>query len=87
MDITNLKESASKLKDDLSKNIINVNDINVFLDSILNDENAKTSPDILPSTDRPLTENDIIALFKSFLLKRKLDQNMVCIRKTIIIRT
>lgn len=72
MDITNLKESASKLKDDLSKNIINVNDINVFLDSILNDENAKTSPDILPSTDRPLTENDIIALFKSFL-KTKCD--------------
>lgn len=72
MDSTNLKENASKLKDDLSKNIINVNDINVFLDSILNDENAKTSPDILPSTDRPLTENDIIALFKSFL-KTKCD--------------
>lgn len=72
MDSTNLKENASKLKDDLSKNIININDINVFLDSILNDENAKTSPDILPSTDRPLTENDIITLFKSFL-KTKCD--------------
>ena len=42
MNITNLKESASKLKDDLSKNIINVNDINMFLDSILNDEHTKT---------------------------------------------
>lgn len=72
MNITNLKESASKLKDDLSKNIINVNDINVFLDSILNDENVKTSSEIQPSTDRPLTENDIITLFKSFL-KTKCD--------------
>ena len=72
MNITNLKENASKLKDDLSKNIININDINIFLDSILNDENAKASPDILPSTDRPLTKNDIIALFKSFL-KTKCD--------------
>lgn len=72
MNITNLKENASKLKDDLSKNIINVNDINVFLDSILNDENAKTSSEIQPSNDKPLTENDIIALFKSFL-KTKCD--------------
>lgn len=72
MNITNLKENASKLKDDLSKNIINVNDINIFLDSILNDEHTKTSSDILPSTDRPLTENDIITLFKSFL-KMKCD--------------
>ena len=72
MDITNLKENASKLKDDLSKNIINVNDINVFLDSILNDEHTKTSSEIQPSNDKPLTENDIITLFKSFL-KTKCD--------------
>lgn len=61
MDITNLKESASKLKDDLSKNIINVNDINIFLDSILNDEHTKTSPDILPSTD--FKNYDIICIY------------------------
>lgn len=72
MNITNLKENASKLKDDLSKNIINVNDINVFLDSILNDEHTKTSSEIQPSNDKPLTENDIITLFKSFL-KTKCD--------------
>lgn len=72
MDITNLKENASKLKDDLSKNIINVNDINIFLDSILNDEHTKTSSEIQPSNDKPLTENDIITLFKSFL-KTKCD--------------
>lgn len=72
MDITNLKESASKLKDDLSKNIINVNDINIFLDNILNDEHTKTSSEIQPSNDKVLTENDIITLFKSFL-KTKCD--------------
>ena len=72
MNITTLKENASKLKDDLSKNIINVNDINMFLDSILNDEHTKTSSEIQPSNDKPLTENDIIALFKSFL-KTKCD--------------
>lgn len=67
MDITNLKENASKLKGDLSKNIINVNDINAFLDNILNDENIKTPSEIPPSNDNVLTENDIITLFKSFL--------------------
>ena len=72
MDSTNLKENASKLKDNLSKNIINVNDINIFLDSILNDEHTKTSSEIQPSNDKPLTKNDIIALFKSFL-KTKCD--------------
>lgn len=43
MNIENLKENASKLKDDLSKNIININDINIFLDNILNDEDVKTA--------------------------------------------
>lgn len=67
MNIENIKENASKLKDDLSKNIIDINDINTFLDSILNDENIKTSSEILPSNNNVLTENDIITLFKSFL--------------------
>lgn len=86
MDITNLKENASKLKDDLSKNIININDINVFLDSILNDENTKTSSEIPPSTDGPLTESDIITLFKSFL-KTKYDSNGYLIKTWSISET
>lgn len=78
MDITNLKENAGKLKDDLSKNIINVNDINAFLDNILNDENNKTSSEIaseskvMSTNNKSLTQNDIITLFKSFL-KTKCD--------------
>ena len=67
MNIENLKENASKLKDNLSKNIININDINIFLDNILNDEDVKTSSETLPSNNKTLTENDIITLFKSFL--------------------
>ena len=78
MDITNLKENAGKLKDDLSKNIINVNDINAFLDNILNDENNKTLSEIaseskiMSTNNKSLTQNDIITLFKSFL-KTKCD--------------
>ena len=73
MDITNLKENAGKLKEDLLKNIINVNDINAFLDNILDDENIKTPSEIqsepkAPSTNnRSLTPTDIVTLFKSFL--------------------
>lgn len=67
MNIENLKENASKLKDDLSKNVININDINAFLDNILNDEDVKTASETPPSNNKTLTENDIITLFKSFL--------------------
>lgn len=78
MNIENIKENASKLKGDLSKNIINVNDINAFLDNILNDENIKTPSEITSESEVPsaneksLTPNDIITLFKSFL-KTKCD--------------
>lgn len=78
MNIENIKENASKLKDDLSKNIIDINDINAFLDNILNDENNKTSseiasePKVPPTNNRSLTPTDIVTLFKSFL-KTKCD--------------
>lgn len=67
MNIETLKENASKLKDDLSKNVININNINIFLDNILNNENVETPSETLPSNNKTLTENDIITLFKSFL--------------------
>lgn len=85
MNIENIKENASKLKGDLSKNIINVNDINTFLDSILNDENIKTpsaipsEPEALSTNNRSLTPTDIVTLFKSFL-KTKCDNKGKLIR-------
>lgn len=78
MNIENLKENAGKLKDDLSKNIININDINMILDTILNDENNKASSEmvseskVMSTNNKSLTPNDIITLFKSFL-KTKCD--------------
>lgn len=85
MNIENIKENASKLKGDLSKNIINVNDINTFLDSILKDENIKTpsaipsEPEALSTNNRSLTPTDIVTLFKSFL-KTKCDNKGKLIR-------
>lgn len=79
MNIENLKDKASKLKDDLSKNVININDINAFLDNILNDEDVKTSSETSPSNNKTLTENDIITLFKSFL-KTKCNENGQLVR-------
>lgn len=85
MDITNLKENASKLKDDLSKNIIDINDINAFLDNILNDEDSKvpseipSEPKVPPTNNRSLTPTDIVTLFKSFL-KTKCDSKGKLIR-------
>lgn len=75
MNIETIKENASRLKGDLSKNIININDINAFLNNILNDENIKTPSETLSETssetpasvNTPLTSNDIVTLFKSFL--------------------
>lgn len=78
MNIENIKENASKLKDDLSKNIIDINNINTFLDSILNDEDNKvpsetpSEPKAPPTNNRSLTPTDIVTLFKSFL-KTKCD--------------
>lgn len=78
MNTANLKENAGKLKNDLSKNIVNINDINAFLDTILNNEDNKTpsetssESEVLPTNDKSLTPNDIITLFKSFL-KTKCD--------------
>ena len=69
MNIENIKENASKLKGDLSKNIINVNDINTFLDSILNDEDSKvpseapSEPEAPPTNNRSLTPTDIVTPF------------------------
>ena len=67
MNIANLKEHANKLKEDLSKNVINIDEINMILDSILNDDNIKKPSEIPSSDNKPLTANDIITLFKSFL--------------------
>ena len=85
MNIENLKENANKLKGNLSKNIINVNDINTFLDSILNDEDSKvpseapSEPKAPPTNNRSLTPTDIVTLFKSFL-KTKCDSKGKLIR-------
>lgn len=85
MNIENIKENASKLKDDLSKNIIDINDINTFLDSILNDEDSKvpsetqSEPKAPPTNNRSLTPTDIVTLFKSFL-KTKCDNKGKLIR-------
>lgn len=85
MNIENLKENANKLKGNLSKNIINVNDINTFLDSILNDEDNKvpseapSEPKAPPTNNRSLTPTDIVTLFKSFL-KTKCDSKGKLIR-------
>lgn len=67
MNIENLKEHANKLKEDLSKNVINIDEINMILDSILNDDDVKKPSEIPSSDNKPLTANDIVTLFKSFL--------------------
>lgn len=67
MNIANLKEHANKLKEDLSKNVINIDKINMILDSILNDDDVKKPSEIPSSDNKPLTANDIVTLFKSFL--------------------
>lgn len=67
MNIVNLKEHANKLKEDLSKNVINIDEINMILDNILNDTDTKIPSEIHSSDNKPLTANDIVTLFKSFL--------------------
>lgn len=67
MNIANLKEHANKLKENLSKNVINIDEINMILDSILNDTDTKTPSETSSSNDATLTANDIVTLFKSFL--------------------
>ena len=64
MNIENLKEHANKLKEDLSKNIINIDKINMILDSILNDDDVKKPSEIPSSDNKPLTAHDIVTLYK-----------------------